>query len=110
MDPNIPKNEREWWAAGEITYLRVVLAHVVDLRAENERLRTGAEQDAKELGELQFLLHQLLLCEIDDEAEAMIRSALEPSSNQKDRERLNEAAAVRAIDRALQSLKEWTER
>ena len=35
MDPNFPKNEREWWAAAEITRLR---AEVEALKAENAAL------------------------------------------------------------------------
>lgn len=35
MDPNFPKNEREWWAAEEITRLR---AEVEALKAENAAL------------------------------------------------------------------------
>ena len=36
MDPNFPKNEREWWASEEITRLR---AEVEALRADAERWR-----------------------------------------------------------------------
>ena len=35
MDPNFPKNEREWWAAAEITRLR---AEIEALKAENAAL------------------------------------------------------------------------
>ena len=35
MDPNFPKNEREWWAAAEITRLR---AEVEAMKAENAAL------------------------------------------------------------------------
>jgi predicted RNase H-like nuclease (RuvC/YqgF family) len=55
MDPNIPKYEREWWAAGEIErlearieewkqrYETARLAHE-EGRAEIERLRTDKDQ------------------------------------------------------------------
>jgi hypothetical protein len=45
--------------------------------AEIERLRAAAEQDAKMIGELQFALHELELCEVDEAAEKIIRRALE---------------------------------
>ena len=41
MDPNFPKNEREWWASEEITRLR---AEVEALKAENARLHTANER------------------------------------------------------------------
>ncbi len=52
-------------------------AQVQYLEAEVERLRGDAEQDAKTIGDLQYLLRELLLCELDDKAEALIHSALE---------------------------------
>jgi hypothetical protein len=30
MDPNVPKNEREWWAANEIERLRAALTEIRD--------------------------------------------------------------------------------
>lgn len=54
MDPNVPKMEREWWAADEITRLRAevnahnhaevkLLVEIDELRAEVERLKAARD-------------------------------------------------------------------
>ena len=46
MDPNFPKNEREWWASEEITRLR---AEVESLKAEDARQRKLWQKENDEL-------------------------------------------------------------
>ena len=46
MDPNFPKNEREWWASEEIARLR---AEVDALKAEDARLRKTWQKENDEL-------------------------------------------------------------
>ena len=43
MDPNIPKNEREWWAAAEIERLRKI--EVQFLALKEERVRWFADNE-----------------------------------------------------------------
>jgi hypothetical protein len=72
MDPNIPKNEREWWAAAEIERLREVCKDktilLKDAYAQNERLRLRVKdleinspaQDAlREIARLQDHMREL---------------------------------------------------
>lgn len=41
MDSNVPKNEREWWAAREIERLRAALQSVVGCEAHYDRPPSG---------------------------------------------------------------------
>jgi len=104
MDPNIPKNEREWWAADEIERLGALAAIVREQGFEIERLQghmrsladtsvardtagifqglwQGSEKECEqlqaEIERLRALALAFLDCQTDEHAEAL-RRALEP--------------------------------
>lgn len=48
MDANLPKNEREWWAAHEIERLRAALHHIIEVDHHNHGPESMATKIARE--------------------------------------------------------------
>ena len=87
MDPNIPKNEREWWAANEIERLQGHMRSLADTSVARDTagifqgLWQGSEKECEqlqaEIERLRALALAFLDCQTDEHAEAL-RRALEP--------------------------------
>ena len=81
MDPNVPKMEREWWAADEITRLR---AEVERLKEWNREIALNARAFAAENERLRAALREVAEYEIEEgcpcnacQHSAIARAALE---------------------------------